>query len=691
MTETNGNGAEAKYRQLFETLIEGFCTIEMIFDAHGKPVDYRFLELNPAFEKHTGIKDARGRLMREIAPGLESNWFEIFGRVATTGNPVRFENEARPLGRFYEVNAYRIGGDGSRKVGILFNDITDRKAAENKIRAQNERMRLLHQITRAVGERQDLPSIFQVVICTIEDQLPVDFACMCLYDKAVNDVMIASVGRRSAELATKLGLTERKHVNIGDDCIAKAVLGQLIYEPDTGEVTSPFPNLLAKGGLRAMVAVPMLVENEVYGVLVAARHAPDSFSSGECEFLTHLTEHVAGAAHHAKLYGQLQVAYQDLRNTQSAIMQQERLRALGQMASGIAHDINNAISPVSLYTEALLEREMGISASGRGQLQVIQRAISDVAQTVARMREFYRPREPQMILERVQLNELVQQVVDLTHVRWNDMPQQRGVTIALKLELANPLPIVMGADSEIREALTNLVFNAVDAMPEGGTLTLRTRAEEPGRVLLEVADTGVGMDEDARRHCLEPFFTTKGERGTGLGLAMVYGMVQRHSGDIAVDSEVGKGTTVRLSFAAASVEVAKQAVTPVEIPRGLSILLVDDDPVLLKSLRDALEADGHNIVTANGGRDGIETFREAHESQKYFSAVVTDLGMPYVDGRQVASAVKSIAPQAPVILLTGWGQRLQAEGDLPAHVDLVLAKPPRLRELREALARCCPK
>jgi PAS domain S-box-containing protein len=689
MTETHG--AEAKYRLLFDTLIEGFCTIEVIFDAHGKPVDYRFLEINPAFERQTGLRNAEGKRMRELAPNHEQHWFEIYGKVALTGEPVRFENEAKALGRVYEVCAYRVGGDESRKVAILFNDITERRNAELKVRAQNERMRLLHQITRAVGERQDLPSIYQVVIRTLEDQMPVDFACMCLYDKAVNDVMVTSVGLRSAELALDLALAENQHVNIGADCVAKAVLGQLIHEPDTSAVDSPFPQRLAKGGLRAMVAVPMLIEGKVFGVLVVARHAPHSFSSGECEFLTHLSEHVAGAAQHAQLYGALQVAYQDLRDTQSVVMQQERLRALGQMASGIAHDINNAISPVSLYTESLLAREKAISAPGRGQLQVIQRAISDVAQTVARMREFYRPREPQMMLGRVQLNELVQQVVELTHVRWNDMPQQRGVTIVLKLALASPLPVVMGADSEIREALTNLVFNAVDAMPEGGTLTLRTRTEESGRVVIEVTDSGVGMDEDARRHCLEPFFSTKGERGTGLGLAMVYGMVQRHSGDITVESELGQGTTVRLSFAAAAEEVPVRVVAPVEVPTGLRILLVDDDPVLLKSLRDSLEADGHTIATANGGRDGIETFREAHESQQTFSAVVTDLGMPYVDGRQVANAVKAIAPNAPVILLTGWGQRLQAEGDLPAHVDLVLAKPPRLRELREALARCCPK
>ena len=172
-------------------------------------------------------------------------------------------------------------------------------------------------------------------------------------------------------------------------------------------------------------------------MLVAARRDAHSFSSGECEFLRHLSEHVAPATQHAQLYGALQHAYEDLRHSQHAVMQQERLRALGQMASGIAHDINNAISPVSLYTESLLAREKGLSEPGRGHLQVIQRAIGDVAQTVARMREFYRPRAPQLMLERVKLNELVQQVVDLTRVRWNDMPQQRGVTIELKLELAH--------------------------------------------------------------------------------------------------------------------------------------------------------------------------------------------------------------------------------------------------------------
>jgi signal transduction histidine kinase/ActR/RegA family two-component response regulator len=681
--------SEARYQTLFDTLIEGFCTIEMIFDGDGKPVDYRFLEINPAFEKQTGLRNAQGKLMRDLAPNHEQHWFDIYGKIAQTGEPLRFENEAKALGRFYDVRAYRVGGPESRKVAILFSDITESRESQAKLRAQVERMNLLHQITRAVGERQDLPSIFQVVIRTLEDHMPLDFGCMCLFNAATNDVVIASVGVRSADLAMELALTEHAQVNIGDDCIAKAARGLLIYEPDTTTVNSPFPQRLAKGGLRAMVAVPLLIEGKVFGVLVAARRAAHSFSSGECEFLTQLSEHVALAAQHAQLYGALQGAYEDLRHTQAAAMEQERLRALGQMASGIAHDINNAISPISLYTDSLLEREENLSAAGRGQLQIIQRAISDVAATVSRMREFYRQREQQMALAPVLLNDLVKQVIELTRARWHDIPQQRGITIEVHTHLANPLPVIMGAESEIREALTNLVFNAVDAMPEGGTLTLRTRASDTGYVLVEVTDSGVGMDEAARRRCLEPFFTTKGERGTGLGLAMVYGMVQRHSAEIGIDSSIGQGTTVRLIFAEAFDTAPVEPAAAVAAPMNLRVLLIDDDPVLLRTLREIFEADGHTVVTASGGREGIEFFRESVEANESFSVVVTDLGMPYVDGRQVASAVKGLSPATPVILLTGWGARLQAEGDLPAHVEMVLAKPPKIRDLREALARCC--
>lgn len=628
------------------------------------------------------------------------------GRLGTSFNSMaeRIESQATALQKARDELELRVEertAELAQTTKDLEIEVAERKDAQQKLQAQLERLNLLQQITRAIGERQDLRSIFQVVIRSIEEQLPVDFSCVCLRDETDNSLTVTSVGVHSAALAMELAMPEQARVAIDENGLSRCVRGQLVYEPDISGVQFPFPQRLTRGGLRALVVAPLLVESQVFGVLVAARRQPDSFSSGECEFLRQLSEHVALASHQAQLHGALQQAYDDLRQTQQAVMQQERLRALGQMASGIAHDINNAISPVSLYTESLLENEPNLSDRARGYLETIRRAIDDVAHTVARMREFYRQREPQLTLSTLNVNRLAQQVVDLTRARWSDMPQQQGIVIKMQTELAPDLPAIMGSESEIREALINLVFNAVDAMPEGGTLTLRTKVVEgatdadgsraPRRVQIEVSDTGAGMDEDTRARCLEPFFTTKGERGTGLGLAMVYGVVQRHSAEIEIDSVAGKGTTMCLSFPVPAVVVAgsSQPFTTEAVPSRLRILVVDDDPLLLKSLRDTLETDGHVVFAANGGQAGIDAFRAAQRRGETFAVVITDLGMPHIDGRSVASAVKAASSSTPVILLTGWGQRLAANGDVPAHVNRVLNKPPKLHELRQALAQCC--
>ncbi|MDB4793601.1 ATP-binding protein [Methylacidiphilales bacterium] len=572
-------------------------------------------------------------------------------------------------------------------------EIGERQSAEDRAQSQLARLELLHRITRAISERQDLQSIFQVVIRTLEEHLPIDFSCVYLYEQGSNLLTITSVGIRSEELAMDLAMAQHSRVEIDKNDLARCVRGELIYEPDISRSELPFFRRLAGGGLRSFVGAPLLVESKIFGILIAGRRQPQSFSSVECEFLRQLSEHVALAAHQTQLYEALHQAYDDLRQTQQAVMQQERLRALGQMASGIAHDINNAISPIALYTESLLESEPGLSPRARDYLGTIQHAIDDVAQTVSRMKEFYRQREPQLTLAPVQVSRLIQQVIDLSRARWSDMPQQRGVFVKMETELAPELPTILGVESEIREALVNLVFNAVDAMPEGGILTLRTKlattALEPRQVLVEVSDTGMGMDEDTRRRCFEPFFTTKGERGTGLGLAMVYGIARRHNAEIEIDSAVGKGTTIRFVFPVPAIAPteAGPTTTAFTVPSRLRLLVVDDDPLLIKSLRDTLETDGHLVVTASGGQEGIEAFRKATEREEPFAAVITDLGMPYVNGRQVAAAIKNISPSMPIILLTGWGQRLVAEGDIPPHIDRVLNKPPKLRELREALAQ----
>lgn len=245
------------------------------------------------------------------------------------------------------------------------------------------------------------------------------------------------------------------------------------------------------------------------------------------------------------------------------------LLALDQLARGLIHEINNAISPVILYVDSLLESEAALSARGREHLQIIQRAVDDLAQAVARLRGLYRPPEPQS-MRRVSLNLLAQQAMELTHAHRSHLAQQRGIVIEVRADLASDLPEIMGADDDLRQALINLIFNALEAMPLGGALTLRTRlvCAEPlekgapaqggvvakdGFVRIEVIDAGVGMDDETRRRCLEPFFSTKGARGAGLGLAMVFGAVRRHGGYLEIESAVGKGTSMRLSFAPARI------------------------------------------------------------------------------------------------------------------------------------------
>ncbi len=601
--------------------------------------------------------------------------------------------------RWFKTRAVPLR-DGEGKIVKWFGsntDFDDFKRGQERLNAQLARLNLLDRTTSAIGERMDLQSIFRVVLRSLEDNLPIDLGCACLHVEGNSALTIVCIGPGSQSLAQQMALSEFARVPIDENGLARCIRGELVYEPDIAESAFAFPARLARVGLRSLVIAPLSVNSKVFGVMIAARRAPSGFSSGDCEFLRQLTQHVALAAHQAQLYDSLQNAYNDLRQSQQTVMQHERLRVLGQMASGVAHDINNALSPASLYVESILERDSELSAGLRENLVVVQHAIESVTQTVARMKQFYRPRDVPLSRETVDVNRIAEQAIDLTRARWSDMPQERGIVIRLSARLDASLPQVTADESDVRDAITNLILNAIDAMPEGGTLVVRSStgarassAQAGGgaatHVNLEVSDTGVGMSETVRSRCLEPFYTTKGERGTGLGLAMVYGMVQRHGAELEIDSELGVGTTVRVAFPIAEAGATGEPRAPRHLKRGLRILLIDDDLVLLKSLRDTLEHDGNVVTIAEGGQAGIDAFILALKSERRFALVFTDLGMPHVDGRTVAVAIKSRSPATPIVMLTGWGHRLQAENDLPEHVDLVLSKPPKLTELRAAIS-----
>src|SRR5439155_6469827 len=259
--------------------------------------------------------------------------------------------------------------------------------------------------------------------------------------------------------------------------------------------------------------------------------------------------------------------------------------------------------------DMLLQKDRNMEDETSKYLKNIKTAGEDISHIVSRMREFYRRRDGKDALAAINLNRVAQQVVELTRPRWRDIPQARGITIELELDLDEKVPEIPGIESELREAITNLILNAVDAMPNGGRLKLRTRSravdggKKPGFAMLEVRDNGTGMSDEVRRRCLEPFFSTKGKRGTGLGLAMVYGIMERHEGRIEIDSTFGKGTTMRLVFPVRDLPAASQQ-KPERPPKPLpamKLLCVDDEPLLREMMKQILESGGHTVELADGG------------------------------------------------------------------------------------------
>jgi signal transduction histidine kinase/ActR/RegA family two-component response regulator len=394
----------------------------------------------------------------------------------------------------------------------------------------------------------------------------------------------------------------------------------------------------------------------------------------------------------------VQKAYDELRRTQQVVVQHERLRALGEMASGVAHDINNALSPIVAYSELLVTTQPDLPEFVRRYLQSIFQSGEDIAHIVSRLREFYRPRSNAEELTMADTNQIIKEVIELTRPRWRDLPQRQSVSIQIRQELELQLPSLLCDPADLRETLTNLIFNAVDALPQGGSITLATRsvsrpvtgekASSEKQIQIEVRDNGVGMDEKTRRHCMEPFFSTKAKRGgTGLGLAMVYGMMQRHHGTIEIESALGSGTCVRLTF---PVREKAPADAPVPAPndvqsRSLRILCIDDDVPVQELLKNCLTTLKHEVATASTGKQGVEMFRDAMRRKQPFETVITDFGMPDMDGSQVAKAIKAESPGTPVILMTGWGKMMNDDGEAIREVDAVLGKPPRIKDLTSLL------
>ena len=367
--------------------------------------------------------------------------------------------------------------------------------------------------------------------------------------------------------------------------------------------------------------------------------------------------------------------------TERKQIEAERLRAskvesLSILAGGIAHDFNNLLAGILGITQLLIKRTS--DAKFRKRLKIIEEAALDGAEMVKRMQGFAgatRTTEKKPL----QLNQVVTDAVEVTRPSWEEETKARGVKIKLETQLRN-LPLVSGNASELKELLVNLILNSMQAMPKGGTLSIAT-STSGNQVSISIADTGVGMSSEVKQKIFDPFFTTKGEHGTGLGLSLAYGIVTSHGGEILVDSQEGQGTKFTIVLPARVTPGSPHPPEMTPSKRGpRKILVIEDDPIVREAIIALLTEQGHLVMGAADAEEGLELF-----NPEYFELVLVDLGLPGMNGWQVAQEIKQLSKDTVVGLITGWGAQISLQEAKSRQVDFVLAKPVDANDLESAV------
>lgn len=423
--------------------------------------------------------------------------------------------------------------------------------------------------------------------------------------------------------------------------------------------------------------IPLRSKGNLVGSLLLLFDDEPSRIGTSTDFLLALGSQIGIAIENASLYSDLKEAVSHLEEAQEHLIQTEKLSALGQLAGGIAHDFNNILSAI-LGRAQLLQQQTDDQVVIDG-LELIEKAAFDGGETVRRIQEFTRVRTEKRF-NPINLNEIVNDSVQIVKPRWKDQAERKGIIYNFDLDLAE-ISYVMGNSSEMREVLANIYLNAIDAMPNGGSIKVSSSAGKNG-VLLTVRDTGVGMSPEIKRRVFDPFFTTKGSRGTGLGMSVVYGIIQRHGGSIEIESEPGKGTSFNILLRAAPSDAIIKSESRDKQISNVSgrILVIDDEDFICEIVSDTLSEAGCQIEVTSDPRAGIEIY-----GNREFDAVITDLGMPELSGWDVAKSIKGIDEDAVIILLTGWGGSLGEGEEGRKNVDIILSKPFQMDELLVAV------
>lgn len=634
--------SEERYRTLFKAVDAGFTIAEIKFDADGRPADYRLVEMNPAFERQTGMGGLAGTWVRESVPGLEEHWFELYGGVAATRQAIRFENYAEPMGRWFDVYAFPTGDPEEKLVAILFNDITDRKLSEGRLRELNETLET--QVAERTAElrfNRDIIEATTSPICAFDSEYR-----LIAFNRAHND--------------------EFRRVNGFDTKI-----GDVFPDQFPPEQAAKMRALMSRA-----LAGESFMAHEVFGrpefgePCWEISYTPLRDSEGQ----------IIGAFHLANDVSDRIRAEEELASAQEALRQSQKMEAMGSLTGGVAHDFNNLLTPIIGGLDMLQRKAIGGEREQRliaGALQSAERAKTLVQRLLAFARR--QPLQPRA----VDIGALVSGMADL--VASTSGPQTR-----LTIDVSEDLPAALADPNQLEMAILNLSVNARDAMPAGGCLTISAMVVEvdpehvaalkAGRYIrLSVTDTGVGMDDETMRRAVEPFFSTKGiGKGTGLGLSMVHGLAAQLGGALTIDSRLGQGTDIHLWLPATADAVRKSESAEISIKPSAAgrALLVDDEDIVRASAAEMLMDLGYQVVEAVSAEQALKLLKAGLIPD----LIVTDHLMPGKNGTDLAREVRDLLPGTRILIISGYAEVDGIAPDLPR-----LVKPFRQADLAASI------
>ena len=575
-----------------------------------------------------------------------------------------------------ETTASLAAAGGKALLLLVVRDVSERQALEAEIRRNNEKLRHLFGVATGLRRTRELDEQIQSIVDGVREA-GWGRAVLYLYREGwqLEHVAYSGFTEQEIKLVKARSLTPEDRRRLFEEVLPRYRIGNCFFVPgDAPHAHEIIPTVLpsrisAEESLGWHPEDSLLIPLEGReGRILASISVDDPVDrkrpTTDSLRILELFAAAAGAT-----------IEEDRLHTQ--LVRSERLKALGEMAGGVAHDFNNILGAILGRAQLLLMRAE--DAETRRSLGVIEKAARDGAETVKRIQEFTRLRQDHAFIT-TDVSDLIRDTLEITRSRWRDQAEASGVGYDLVVD-APPGLYVLGQPSELREVLTNLVLNALDAMPGGGRLVLAA-CREDGKVVLKIRDTGHGMSEEVRSRVFDPYFTTKGVRGTGLGLSVSYGIARRHGGDILVESRSGEGTTFTVIFPAGPTGPMPERPAPFLLKDHGTILAVDDEESVRLLLEEVLSVHGHTVFVASDGERGLELF----DRHGPFDVVVTDLGMPGMSGWELARRLSAKDPSARIILATGWGGTLVPEDLAGTGVSRVLAKPFELVDLLAAVS-----